>query len=514
MNHKTNVSRRVKCLALALAMLLSCCVLPGSTARAAEKTLTSGSRDMILWHKGLPPRDGKWYRVILSNGTRFLRGNSVKQLDDYQLTMELLLNTTYRWRVVGKHNWNHYDQGHFVDMPLEETLLSANDLDLTMDTFYTADYMNTPALRFNSKGGTGGSGYEPMRGGAPTYDIRLCDWSEGDGTLTDETLFSAPYSGSVFGEIFGEIINIASALPDKVGHSIAELFGDNLRTMVVVNSTEATTPWAFIGHENDDEVDEGKYVVSIKADHKSGVYHDVYLEYPNAIFTCVFGLYGSWVGSQEYTVYWGETIHVDSIGADEVIGNGTVVNLNTTGDAKNFLRIAPGVTLTVADGGILSVGAGVFNDGTIKVNKGGTLIVKKNALVMPEETEKKTGNIICDGGDLIVLSGARVVLEGPKGLDMKNGTLENHGVIITRAGMLTDCIVNNRGALYRESWVRSASRGAFMDWTPQISADGGTDWPGKAGSGSLLAQVMGWEGYTRAFSPGSVWNGNYVGTGG
>ena len=87
-------------------------------------------------------------------------------------------------------------------------------------------------------------------------------------------------------------------------------------------------------------------------------------------------------------------------------------------------------------------------------------------------------------------------------------------MIITRAGSLTDCIVNNRGALYRESWVRSASRGAFMDWTPQISADGGTDWPGRAGSGSLVAQVMGWEGYTRAFSPGSVWNGNYVGTGG
>lgn len=538
MEHGMTRTRRAKTLLLALAMLLSCCVLPSDRAQAVEKELSSGTVDVIRWHRGLPPQDGEWYRVILSNGTRFFRGNDVKQCDDYSGSLKSVLKSTYRWRTVGSHNWNHYDKGQFVDMPRDETLLTAFGLDLSKDTFYTNNFMNTPALRFNGGGGSAGNGFEPLRGGAPCYDIRLCDWSEGDGKLTDTTLYCAPYSGSLFGEILGETINAVikagaimvtvfggpvtwaggavaagtvMGMVDSAGHAVAELFGDNLRTMVAAKGLDVTTPWAFIGNEHDDEVDEGKYVVSIKADHLSGLFHDIYLEYPNTLFTCVFGLYGTWAGSEEYDVYWGESVHIDSIGVNEVIDNGTVVNLNAAANTKNFLRIAPGATLTVADGGVLSVGAGVFNEGTIKVLKGGTMIVKDNAMVLPKEFGQKFGNIVLDGGDLVVMPGAKVELEGASGLMMCNDAhLVNYGVIITRAqSRLWDSVVQNYGAIYVDSWVKPENRGAFMDWEVQVDSDGGSArWPGMTGASSI--PILGRENGTAMVGYQSVWTGNYV----
>lgn len=525
MEYKTNGTRRVKSLLLALAMLLSCAALPSDRALAAEKELTGGTVDVIRWHRGLPPRDGNWYRVIISNGTRFIRGNSVQQCDDYDGSIQTVLNSTYRWRVVGKHNWNHYDNGQFVDMPREETLLSANNLDLSMDMFYTETYMNTPAIRYNNRGGSAKNGCEPLRGDAPTYDIRLCDWTRGDGVLTNETLFCEPFSGSLFGEVFGETVNavvklaefmmvgvgtvLLSDLTDKAGHGIAELFGDNLRTMVVTEGLDVTTPWAFVGNEHDDEVDEGKYVITIKADHKSGLFHDIYLEYPNKIFTCVFGLYGTWAGSDEYTIYWGETVHLDTIGGNESIGNGTVVNLNTAGDRNNYLRIAPGMTLTVEDGGILSVGTGVFNDGTIKIKKGGTLIVKEGAYVGPKEYGQKLGNIVCEGGDVVVMPGAKIYLEGAAGLKLSDDAhLVNNGLIVTWYGEMPGSVVENYGALYLRSGVKADQKGTFMDYAPVISADGSCRWPGATGEPILI--LSGRSAYTMMVGYRSVWKGSYA----
>ena len=524
MKYKTTGLRRIKCFLMALAMAFVCCALPSD---AAEKELRGGTVEVIRWHRGLPPQDGEWHRVIISNGTRFIRGNNVEQCDDYSGSLKSVLKTTYRWRTVGSHNWNHYEQGQFLDMPRDETKLTENSLDLSMDTFYTDTYMNTPALRFNSEGGSAGNGYEPMRGGAPCYDIRLSDWSEGDGKLTNQTLFCAPYSGSLFGEIVGEALNaaikvgavmftggVAAAgamlgVTDSLGHGVAELFGDNLRTMVVVDTLDVTTPWAFIGYEHDDEVDEGKYVISIKADHLSGLFHDIYLEYPNAIFTCVFGLYGTWACSQEYTVYWGESVHIDSIGAGEVIGNGTVVNLNAVGETKNYLRIAPGVTLTVQDGGVLSVGAGVFNEGTIKVEKGGTLIVKEDAYVGPQEYGQKLGNIVCDGGDLIVMPRAKIFLEGAAGLKLDNDAhLVNQGLIVAGNAKLQNSVVENPGALYAYSSVKADRRGEFMDWEVRVSG-GGADYPGATGWGGALL-LSGQASLTTMVGYQSVWTGNYV----
>ncbi len=179
------------------------------------------------------------------------------------------------------------------------------------------------------------------------------------------------------------------------------------------------------------------------------------------------------------------------------------------GENKNYLHIAPGVTLTVADGGVLSVGAGVFNEGTIKVEKGGTMIVKEGAYVGPQEYGQKLGNIVCDGGDLIVMPGAKVFLEGAAGLKLDNNAhLVNQGLIVTGNAKLQNSVVENPGALYTYSAVKPDKRGEFMDWEVRLS-NGGADYPGATGWGGALL-LSGQASLTTMVGYQSVWTGNYV----
>ena len=139
------------------------------------------------------------------------------------------------------------------------------------------------------------------------------------------------------------------------------------------------------------------------------------------------------------------------------------------------------------------------------------MIVKENAMVLPKEFGQKFGNIVLDGGDLVVMPGAKVELEGASGLMMSNDAhLVNYGVIITRAqSRLWDSVVQNYGAIYVDSWVKPENRGAFMDWEVRVDSDGGSArWPGMTGASGI--PVLGRENGTAMVGYQSVWTGNYV----
>jgi hypothetical protein len=176
---------------------------------------------------------------------------------------------------------------------------------------------------------------------------------------------------------------------------------------------------------------------------------------------------------EEYTLYYADEIAIDTISDGQVIEDGEIVNINS----GSYLTLAAGSTLTVKDGGILSIGSGMYNDGTIRVEEGGTLLVKENAFIMPWETGQKTGSIICDGGDVIIYSGSRVVCEGAGGFKFlgengRYGTVYNYGAIITSALTATGKArsFHNEGAVMLGYTVASRNAQAFREGELTISA--------------------------------------------
>ena len=207
--------------------------------------------------------------------------------------------------------------------------------------------------------------------------------------------------------------------------------------------TDKATPWYFCGYEHESTVDQYKYVIgNLQTDDNSG--SNIYmLVIPYALamteserrastvkgeFPILVAEKEWWCDTEEFYVYYGEKVAINTIRDKQEITNGEVVSFT----GSNLCTLAVGSTMTVKDGGVLSVGSTFFNDGVIKVEKGGTLIVREGGAIMPWNTANAWGNIVCDGGDVIVFSGGRVVLNGDDGLRVKNGTVYNYGAILTK----------------------------------------------------------------------------------
>ena len=407
--------RRTLALLFALTLLVLCGEL-APEAEAAEKTLSITPGRYVRWRKGLPPQDGKWYRILLVSttwGDRFMQGNTIiNSVNDAQDAYLSLQND------IGK--FEKYFPG----------------FDLGNDVNYSLHYNNTPQARF-AKYDNKNNHDSP----APMYYIRLADWTGEDGQPTE------------LGPIPG----------DTIDRGTSDIFF----------LKEPAVPWAFVTAASDDDVDEGRVVVEQFRQGGVGQSWDLSIAPIWDGYVCT-GAFEMWMLTQENILYYGDEIAIDTIADSQVIEDGEIVNIGK----NNYLTLANGYTLTVKDGGILSIAGGLYNDGTVRVEKGGTLIVQGGGFVMPWATGLKTGNVVCDGGDVIVYSGGRVVCEGPSGFKFagnssRYGTVYNYGAIITSA--LTAAgkarSFHNEGSVMLGYTVNSRSAQAFRDG--ELSVSGG-----------------------------------------
>ena len=422
MKRGRKTARRVWTALLALLLLFQSGAFP-QQAEAKKKELTLEPGYYVRWKRGLPPQDGKWYRTMIVatdyvDYDTMIRGNTVYEVqkksmvDSRATTGQSYLNDGQDvLALVSDKNVSDY-----TELSKKEAYVEYFDMiDLDREIFYTQDFMNTPLLRYESTAGPRKNGINPYYGNAPYYSIRLSDWSEGDGVPQNQYLTYDP-----------------SSLRDNDG--------DPLYAFRV---TDKATPWFFSGNEHESTVDRYKYVIgNLQNDNNSGT--NIFIRILPMAFPADAGnWYGTsdrgyfplliafkslWSATEEFYVYYGEKVSINAIRAGQEITNGEVVSF--TGD--NLFTLAVGSTMTVKDGGVLSVGSTFFNDGIIKVEKGGTLIVREGGSIMPWNTANAWGNIVCDGGDVIVFSGGRCVLNGSDGLRVKNGTVYNYGAILTK----------------------------------------------------------------------------------
>ena len=397
--------RRLSAVMLAL-LIIAMSVFTAPEAGAAERTLSVESGRYVRWRRGLPPEDGNWYRVLLLanqytyGSSVVMRGNDLLRpiLESVYSAEELTENRAYRSNnpdiamlSADKDRVAPYDGTAFTNNQFLPELSRDRWND---EVIYTQDYLNTPALRF--------VGYDSKNNHdspAPRYQIQLSDWSQGGGNLTGQILTP--------GDEMGE--------DDYAGF--------------VMNGNAA---WTFVGREHDTDVDHsGQYVIE---KYRKGFQNILTIQqeykaaYDKECWEVTSGPFGA---GTPFVVFWGDVITIDTVADGQIIEDDEIVNIT----GNSYLTLSKGSTLTIRDGGILSIGSGLYNDGTIKVEKGGTLIIREDAFLMPWQTNTGNGNVICDGGDVIVYSGGKLVCEGASGFKFagKNnnyGTVYNYGLIM------------------------------------------------------------------------------------
>lgn len=126
-----------------------------------------------------------------------------------------------------------------------------------------------------------------------------------------------------------------------------------------------------------------------------------------------------------FRIYSRRTIEYDAILQSFTIGKGASYSI----DGKVILN--KGVTITVEDGGVLTVDKDLLNNGQIIVKEGGVLIVNEGGCIMPY-SETPDGSITIDGGNMIIMEDASVVMDKGEGaLMVRNGaTIINYGVLM------------------------------------------------------------------------------------
>ena len=149
-----------------------------------------------------------------------------------------------------------------------------------------------------------------------------------------------------------------------------------------------------------------------------------------------------------------------------------------------------GKKITVNDGCVLSVSGNFINNGTIEINKGGTLIIKDGGTVYPflpgsKPSQNGCGSINCLGGDIIIMNGGALYggLADENGnvvdfnLD-KNATLINQGLLVYGSMRLgPDSRVElyegskTYGGYYQMKYEFSKKENLPMDGTSKITCD-------------------------------------------
>ena len=148
-----------------------------------------------------------------------------------------------------------------------------------------------------------------------------------------------------------------------------------------------------------------------------------------------------------FRLYAYRTVQYDGIVKSFTVGKGATYSID------DRLVLHEGVTITVEDGGVLTVDQRLLNNGTILVKEGGTVIVNEGGCIMPYK-ESADSKLILDGGNLIVMDNAQVLC------DTKDATLvARNGATIINRGLL---MVGKVLELRNNSYLRNESTGYLV----------------------------------------------------
>lgn len=145
-----------------------------------------------------------------------------------------------------------------------------------------------------------------------------------------------------------------------------------------------------------------------------------------------------------FYVYYAEPFIVSILKGDHEVANGQVTNLDGP------IVLPRNSCITIKDGGVLSVNGWVINNGTIKVEPGGTLIVQQNSALTTWETESglHAGRVLCDG-TMIISSNGKLQAGGVEGLKFGEGShCVNYGALMAEnLSVYGSRVIENRGSM-------------------------------------------------------------------
>ena len=171
----------------------------------------------------------------------------------------------------------------------------------------------------------------------------------------------------------------------------------------------------------------------------------------------------------QFIMYVGKEVEYSAVTHDVTVQSGQVQNVD------GHVYVCPDVTITVEPGAVLSIQGNLYNNGYI-YNQG-DVVLQKNACIQTLLLEGDGGAICCDGGDLILMSGARMATgtcgyseEYGNGFLLKNGaTCTNYGTIILPANgrLEAGAVLDNRknGWLLQGYRVPSSREGTLHKFT-------------------------------------------------
>ena len=128
--------------------------------------------------------------------------------------------------------------------------------------------------------------------------------------------------------------------------------------------------------------------------------------------------------TDEWDIYLGREFRVPTLTEDFTVQSDQITTLG-----RPMFYIPKGLTLTVADGGILSVDGVLFNDGSIVVEDGGLLILKDTAKVLPLTKYDNDCGHITSRGSIVVERDAVLCGGAINGIRLLGGGVVNFGLI-------------------------------------------------------------------------------------
>ncbi len=148
-----------------------------------------------------------------------------------------------------------------------------------------------------------------------------------------------------------------------------------------------------------------------------------------------------WAGERgDFDVFWCEPTIMDIIRTDFTVENGQVSNLDGP------IALAD-CTVTVKEGGTLTISNWVANQGTIIVEEGGTLYIQDDACLCRINDGEHEGGGVISNGLIIVGDNAKLCGGGVDGIQLLDGShVVNYGLVTSENFKITQpYTVENRG---------------------------------------------------------------------
>lgn len=160
---------------------------------------------------------------------------------------------------------------------------------------------------------------------------------------------------------------------------------------------------------------------------------------------------GNWGGSGywefPFRIYTYRPVEYDAIVKSFTIGKGATYSIDKQ------LIVNEDVTITVENGGVLTVDRELLNNGKIVVKNGGTVIVNEGGCIMSYD-QNALGEIRLDGGNLVIMDGAKVICDQSEG-----ALLAENGATILNRGLL---MVGDRLLMYRSAVLKNESNAMLL----------------------------------------------------